>query len=90
MESQIYPQAVTGFLLERLDDELVLLHPAHNLIVHCNQTGALIWQLCDGQRTITEIVELLSAAYPEAETEIALEVPEIIQTLITRGALTVQ
>ncbi len=83
----IIPAPVDGFQIETLDDEIVLLHPARNIIIHSNQTGALIWQLCDGARTIDEIAEILSAAYPESRAEISADVPAMIQTLTSRGAL---
>ncbi len=83
----IIPAPVDGFQIETLDDEIVLLHPARNIIIHSNQTGALIWQLCDGARSLDEIVEILSAAYPESYAEIATDVPAVIQTLLMRGAL---
>ncbi|MBI1855453.1 MAG: PqqD family protein, partial [Chloroflexi bacterium] len=37
--------------------------------------------------TVDEITELLSAAYPDARDEIQADVPAVIQTLISRGAL---
>lgn len=83
----IFPAPVDGFQIETLDGEIVLLHPLRNIIIHSNQTGALIWQLCDGVRSVDDIVEILSAAYPEASAEIQLDVPAVIQTLLSRGAL---
>ncbi|MBI5824238.1 MAG: PqqD family protein [Chloroflexi bacterium] len=83
----IVPTPVDGFQIESLDGELVLLHPTRNIIIHSNQTGALIWQLCDGARTVEEITEILGAAYPEARDEIRADVPAVIQTLASRGAL---
>ena len=74
--------------MESLDGEIVLLHPARNILIYSNQTSALIWQLCDGQRSVDKIVEILSAVYPESKTEIAIDVPQTIQTLVARGALT--
>ncbi len=88
MQSTIIPAPVEGFQVETLDGEVVLLHPAHNIIIYSNQTSALIWQLCNGTRTIGEITEILSAAYPESQDEIRVDVPAAIQTLIDRGALT--
>lgn len=81
------PRPAPGFQMETLDDEIVLLHPARNLILHSNQGGALIWSLCDGRRSVAEIVELLSAAYPESADDIAVDVPQTIQELLSRGAL---
>jgi hypothetical protein len=83
----IFPAPVDGFQIETLDGEIVLLHPLRNIIIHSNQTGALIWQLCDGVRSVDDIVETLSAAYPESSAEIQLDVPAVIQTLLSRGAL---
>lgn len=81
------PRPAPGFQMEALDGEIVLLHPARNLILYSNQGGALIWSLCDGQRSVAEIVELLGAAYPESADDIAVDVPQTIQELLARGAL---
>jgi hypothetical protein len=87
MQKVLVPTPLKGFQIENLDGEIVLLHPAHNIIIYSNQTGALVWQLCDGRRSVDDIVEILCAAYPEAKAEIAIDVPQTIQTLIWRGAL---
>jgi hypothetical protein len=81
------PKPVAGFQSETLDGETILLHPTRNIIIYSNPTAALIWQLCDGFRTTNEIVELLSAAYPEEQDQIQADVLETIQTLTERGAL---
>lgn len=73
--------------METLDGEIVLLHPARNIIVHSNQSGALIWQLCNGQRSVQEIIEILSVAYPESASEISVDVSQTIQELLASGAL---
>ncbi|MBI4761434.1 MAG: PqqD family protein [Chloroflexota bacterium] len=88
MRDAIVPVAVDGFQIEMMDGEMVLLHPSRNIIIHGNQTSALIWQLCDGKRTVDEIVELLSAAYADAANDIRNDVPAAIQTLMDQGALT--
>lgn len=84
------PRHEEGFQLEMLNGEIVLLHPARSIIIHGNQTSAILWQLCDGTRTVGEIVELLSAAYPDAADEIQADVPAAIQMLTQHGALTVK
>ena len=81
------PKPVAGFLIEKMDGELVLFHPERNIIIHTNETAALIWQLCNGLNSVDRIVDILSGAYPDPREQIALEVPEIIQELRTQGAL---
>jgi len=83
----LIPKQCTGFLVEKLEGELVLFHPARNIIIHTNETAALIWQLCDGLNSVDQIVDILSGAYPDSSAEIAKEVPETIQKLRAQGAL---
>jgi hypothetical protein len=81
------PKPIPGFQTQTLDGEVVLLHPTKAAILHLNQTGALVWQLCNGIRSVTEIVIILSEAYPEARGQIEADVPKIIYELAAQGAL---
>jgi hypothetical protein len=81
------PKKCVGFLVERMDGETVLLHPARNIIIHANETAALIWQMCDGNNSIDDIVNILGGAYPDARAQIAKEVPDTIKKLRAQGAL---
>ena len=81
------PRHVPGYQMELLDGEMVLLHPASLKIVHSNESGALVWELCDGQRTVADIIQLLSQAYPDSASQIGGDVREILQTLAQHGAI---
>ena len=85
--SAYHPKKCTGFLIEELEGELVLFHPARNIIIHANQTAALVWQLCDGLNTTEQIVNILSDAYPETRSQIEKDVPATIQELRKKGVL---
>jgi len=82
-----FPKKCQGFLIEQMDGEVVLLHPARSIIIHSNDTAALIWQLCDGTHTVDEIIGILAGAYPDAAARIAVDVPNTIQKLRAQGAL---
>lgn len=84
------PKPIEGFQTQELDGEYVLLHPIQNTIIHINQTGTLVWGLCDNLRSVEEIIGILSAAYPDAHEQIAVDVPETIQELVKQGALAVE
>ncbi len=73
--------------MENLDGEFVLLHPARDAVFYMNRTGALVWQLCDGSRTVDEILNLLSAAYPDSAEQIRADVPALVHSLIDQGIL---
>ncbi len=81
------PVPVEGFQIQSLDGEMVLLHPSQNFVLHINQTGALIWQLCDGARSLSEMIEILIALYPDAAGQIPVDVFETIQGFIRQGAM---
>jgi hypothetical protein len=83
----LVPKKCAGFIVDQTDGEVVLLHPGKNIIIHTNETAALIWQMCDGVNTIDQIVEILSGAYPDARAQIAKEVPDTIQKFRAQGAL---
>ena len=83
----ISPKKCTGFLVEQMDGEIVLLHPARNIIIHANHTAALVWQLCDGVNTMEQIIEILSDTYLDSRSEIEKDIPEIVQKLRGQGAL---
>lgn len=87
MPSIQIPTPAPGFQVQTIDDEVVLLHPVRNTILHLNPTGALVWQLCNGVRTVEEIVLLLGETYPEAKAEITRDVPEIIYLFAAHGAI---
>lgn len=73
--------------MESIDGELLLFHPAQARMMYCNETASLIWQLCDGTRTVDEIVTLLSEAFPEAETQIAEDVRATLEQFVAHGAI---
>jgi hypothetical protein len=81
------PRRQPDFQLELIENELLLFHPTHEKILYCNETASLIWQLCDGRRTVQEITDLLSAAYPEAAEVIAGEVQATLETFLRHRAI---
>ena len=81
------PKPVPGFQVQALDGEVVLLHASSAVILHLNPTSALVWQLCNGTRSVHEIILLLCDAYPESRGQIEADVPEIIQQFVDHGAL---
>lgn len=72
------------YLLERIDNEITVYHPALTTSLYLNKTGALIWALCDGSRSVTEIIATLGELYPESREQIARDVTDLVTTLVDR------
>ena len=87
MENLDRPSRQTDYRLEKMENELLLFDPGNNKILYCNETATLIWQLCDGQRNIQEITDLLAGAYPEAVDTMAEDVKSVIEMFQQHGAV---
>ncbi len=81
------PRRKSDYRLEQLDDEMVLYHPEETKILYFNQTASLIWQLCDGERTASEMIRLLSDAYPESAAAIAGDVQTTLEQFEKWGCI---
>jgi hypothetical protein len=76
------------YRLEKMDNELLLFNPQDLVVLYLNESASVVWQLCDGQRTISQIAELIAEAYPEAEKSILDDVQETIMLFRDKGAVT--
>jgi hypothetical protein len=70
------------YLLEKIDNEITVYHPTLTTSLYLNETGALIWELCDGQRSTADIIDLLVDVYPESRSQIHADVMDIITSLV--------
>lgn len=73
-----------GYLLERFDNEITVYHPTLATSLYLNETGALIWELCDGKRSVAEVIEVLTELYPEHRDQIANDVMLLIRRLLEK------
>lgn len=89
MNYQSIPCPNSDFNLEEIDNELLLYHPARTRAVYLNQTAALVWQLCDTERSVAEIVSLLAEHYPDSNN-ISKDVEDTLKQLSDNGAIDIK
>jgi hypothetical protein len=75
------PTAVANVKEEVIAGELLLYHPAQTKAIYLNPSAALIWGLCDGRRSIREIVNLIAEGYPESKPTVAEDVLTTLESL---------
>jgi hypothetical protein len=90
IETELVPIRKDDYRLEQLDDELLLYHPNEEKIVYLNQTGSLIWGLCDGSHNIEQIIRLLSDAFPDAAEAIPSDVRKAVTAFKEAGCIEVK
>ncbi len=81
------PVRVSDFLLERIDENVLLYHPGLTKTIHLNQTAAIVWDMCDGTRSVQEIADALGLEYPDAVAEIREDVDATLQRFADEGAI---
>ncbi|MCI5220966.1 MAG: PqqD family protein [Candidatus Electrothrix sp. LOE2] len=78
------------YLLERIDNEVTVYHPTFTTSLYLNETGGLIWELCDGQRSTADIIDILGEIYQENRRQIAEDVMNIIARLVENNIARLQ
>lgn len=84
--TDIYKQS-QDCLLEDMDGELLLYDPNSAVTLHLNGPSAVVWQLCDGQRSTQEIIQVVQEAYPDQAEQISQDVASVVDDLSGRNVL---
>jgi len=69
-----------------MDSESLLYCHEKMMMVYLNESAAVIWRLCDGQRTVGQIVDVLKSAYPLSH-QMDAEVCDTIQQFVRYSIL---
>jgi hypothetical protein len=77
----------TNYIWEEMDGQVLLYRVGAHKAVHLNDTAALIWKLCDGSRSIKDVIGVLSEAYPDMQDTVAVDVRSGARMLLKEGAL---
>lgn len=70
-----------GILAQEAHGQTVLLRPADGGYYALDEVGAMIWELCDGQRAVADIVAILCSEYDAPEPTVRADVLEFIGDL---------
>jgi hypothetical protein len=64
-----------------LDTEALVVDVKHGLLYPLNSVGARIWELCDGARSVDEIVGTLAQEFEAPEPTIRADAVDFIERL---------
>lgn len=78
-----------NYHLEQMDNEVLLFNPHNQMVLYLNETASLIWQLCDGERSLPEMIELLVEAYPEAASTIPGDVERTLHQFLQKKVISI-
>jgi hypothetical protein len=67
MNTQSVPQRVANVITQGADGDTVLLHIETGNYFALNEVGSRVWSLCDGARSISDIVEVICQEFDVSE-----------------------
>jgi hypothetical protein len=83
------PASARDVETEIVGEEVMLYNSENTCAVYLNETAALIWGLCDGKRSVGEIIRLIGESYPDAGDP-TQEVMAVISKLRESGVLVIR
>jgi hypothetical protein len=84
------PRKQEGYSLQEVDGENVLFGRTRATAYYLNESASVIWSMCDGTRTVGEIVEFLAETYPENAADVRADVLQVVEGLVAQGVLALQ
>lgn len=87
IDLEAIPNQHQDFQVELIDEETLLYQNQLKKVVYLNESAALVWHLCDGRRSVADIIELLVNSYPDTEDAVRADVIETIDSLVLEDAL---
>jgi hypothetical protein len=75
--------------MEELDDEVLLYNPTNNKTLYINKSASVIWQLCNGEQAVEEIITMIQEAYPGDSDGLRQDILETLKNLADNDAVTV-
>lgn len=89
MNPQSYPQRKEQVIAQKASSEFLLFDMNDGNYYSLNEVGCRIWELCDGNHSVAQIIETLVAEYDAPAQTLAQDVWELIAEL-QRGKLIVE
>lgn len=81
------PRRREGLLAQRAADSRVVLDPASGQYYALDEVSGRIWDLCDGSRSVTAVVDVLAAEYDAPRAEIEADALAFLAELAGEGLI---
>ena len=75
--------------MEELDDEVLLYNPTNNKTLYINKSASVIWQLCNGEQAVEDIIKMIQEAYPSDDDGLRQDILDTLNSLAENDAVTV-
>lgn len=80
-KTTVYKQ-VSECLLEDMDGELLLYNPNNATTLHFNGPSAVVWELCNGEISVNQMIDTVREAYPDQAEQIEGDIVTVLNEFL--------
>lgn len=81
MNLQSYPQRKEQVIAQKASSDFLLFDMNDGNYYSLNEVGCRIWELCDGNHSVAQVIETLAAEYDAPAESLAKDVLDLIEEL---------
>ena len=82
-----FPSRSSDVAFRVIDGEAILVYSGNSKIYTLNQVGTAIWELADGTRRLSDIVDVVCNRFDAERDQVSKDCLEFLQDLNSRGIL---
>ncbi len=82
------PKVKEEYRLEEIDGELLLYSLASTRSIYLNSSASIIWQLCTGEQSVSDMIDIIKEGFPEAQDSAEQDVLQTVEQFIESEAVT--
>ncbi len=83
------PSRVDGYALKKIPCCFLLQDSEGKNVLKLNETSVLIWELCNGELSVGDMLELLFESFPEAKDNLEKDVFRVLDEFQEEQVITV-
>ena len=87
MTLTMIPEKNPDLMWRSLDDGTVIINPEQGDVRVLNDVGARVWELVDGQRSVSQIAREITQEYEVSLDDANKDLQEYLKVMITKGLL---
>lgn len=85
--NDIFPIRSEGVQVQRVGDELVVLHNATNQVHQLNVTASFIWERCTGECSNHEIAAALTEMFDITKDQAESDIKQVLEDLQSKSLI---
>ena len=87
MTLTMIPEKSPDLIWRSLDDGTVIINPEQGDVRVLNDVGAIVWELADGERSISQIAQDINRAYEVTVEDANADLLSYLEVMIAQGLM---